>query len=250
MNQIVSLSGGKDSTAMLHMMLEKGEPIHSVVFFDTGWEFPQMYDHLDLIEQKTGIEIIKLKPEKSFLYWMLEHPIKSKKTGKVHRIGYGWPWPKRRWCTRGKMNVLYKYARNINEPIYCVGFAYDERHRCKNNSSVAKRHPLIEYRINEKMALEYCKKLGYLWDGLYDIFDRVSCFCCPLSVDRELIKLKKLRHHFPDLWDKMLTWDRKIQKNISEMGSSCKWGWFFQYYFLADIEKYLAARNKQLILSN
>ena len=31
-NNVVSLSGGKDSTAMLHMMLERGDDIHSVVF--------------------------------------------------------------------------------------------------------------------------------------------------------------------------------------------------------------------------
>jgi len=31
MNQIVSLSGGKDSTAMLLMMLEKGEQIDGIV---------------------------------------------------------------------------------------------------------------------------------------------------------------------------------------------------------------------------
>jgi len=29
-DQIVSFSGGKDSTAMLHMMLEHGEPISGV----------------------------------------------------------------------------------------------------------------------------------------------------------------------------------------------------------------------------
>lgn len=46
-SNIVSLSGGKDSTAMLLMMLERGEDIHSVVFFDTGWEFPEMHEHID-----------------------------------------------------------------------------------------------------------------------------------------------------------------------------------------------------------
>ena len=39
---VVSLSGGKDSTAMLLMLLERGEPVADVVFFDTGWEFPEM----------------------------------------------------------------------------------------------------------------------------------------------------------------------------------------------------------------
>ena len=43
---VISLSGGKDSTAMLLMMLERGEPIADIMFFDTGWEFPQMYEHL------------------------------------------------------------------------------------------------------------------------------------------------------------------------------------------------------------
>jgi len=62
MNNIISLSGGKDSTAMLLMMLERKEPIHSVVFSDTGWEFPAMYAHLDLLEKRTGVKIWRLQP--------------------------------------------------------------------------------------------------------------------------------------------------------------------------------------------
>ena len=38
----VSLSGGKDSTAMLLMMLEKEMPIDCVLWADTGMEFPEM----------------------------------------------------------------------------------------------------------------------------------------------------------------------------------------------------------------
>ncbi len=99
-NYIVSLSGGKDSTAMLHWMLEKGEPIHSVVFFDTGWEFPEMAAHIDLVKEKTGVEVVKLQPPKSFDYWMYDRKVKANKgemKGEVHRIGNGWPSPFRRW---------------------------------------------------------------------------------------------------------------------------------------------------------
>jgi len=39
---IVSFSGGKDSTAMLLMMLEKGIPVDRVICVDTTKEFPQM----------------------------------------------------------------------------------------------------------------------------------------------------------------------------------------------------------------
>ena len=49
---VVSLSGGKDSTALLLMMLEKNIPVHSAVFFDTGWEFPPMYEHIDKLERR------------------------------------------------------------------------------------------------------------------------------------------------------------------------------------------------------
>ena len=41
----VSLSGGKDSTAMLLLMIERGLPINTVLWADTGMEFPEMYDH-------------------------------------------------------------------------------------------------------------------------------------------------------------------------------------------------------------
>lgn len=42
----VSLSGGKDSTAMLLLMIERGMPIDMVLSADTGMEFPEMYEHL------------------------------------------------------------------------------------------------------------------------------------------------------------------------------------------------------------
>ena len=47
---IVSFSGGKDSTAMLLMMLQKNMPIDEIVFCDTGMEFPEMYDHIHAVE--------------------------------------------------------------------------------------------------------------------------------------------------------------------------------------------------------
>ena len=48
---IVSLSGGKDSTAMLLRLIEEGYPIDLILFCDTGLEFPQMYENLKRLEQ-------------------------------------------------------------------------------------------------------------------------------------------------------------------------------------------------------
>jgi len=43
---IVSFSGGKDSTAMLLRMLELKMPVDKIVFADTGFEFPELYDYI------------------------------------------------------------------------------------------------------------------------------------------------------------------------------------------------------------
>lgn len=43
---VASLSGGKDSTAMVLRLVEEQRPLDLVLFCDTGLEFPQMYDHV------------------------------------------------------------------------------------------------------------------------------------------------------------------------------------------------------------
>lgn len=42
----VSLSGGKDSTAMLLKMLEMGMQIDVVLFCETGLDFPEIEEHI------------------------------------------------------------------------------------------------------------------------------------------------------------------------------------------------------------
>ena len=68
---VASLSGGKDSTAMLLRMVEEGWPIDHILFCDTGLEFPEMYDHIDKLEAYIGIPITRLKAEKPFTYYFL-----------------------------------------------------------------------------------------------------------------------------------------------------------------------------------
>ena len=227
-NNIVSLSGGKDSTAMLLMMLERGESIHSAVFFDGGWEFPQMLEHIDRLEEYTGIKVTRLVADPTFDYWMYERPIVAKKgpmKGQVHRIGNGWPSGFRRWCTRQKVNAINRYNKTVENPVQCIGYADDEQKRVEKTTKACEpsgscmclyeldtkgrrvRFPLVEWGVTESAALEYCKARGFDWGGLYDHFHRVSCFCCPLQ---SLSELRKLRTHYPDLWAKMLDMDSKV----------------------------------------
>jgi len=217
MKNIISLSGGKDSTAMLLMMLERNEHIHSAVFFDTGWEFAEMLDHIDKLEKYTGVPFMRLKPLESFDYLMSEKPIRKRlKTGgygDVHRMGNGWPSMQRRWCTRIKINAINKYYGTQGGLVSCIGFAADEARRVPvvAQGKWETRYPLIEYDISEKEALRYCYDQGFNWGGLYEIFGRVSCFCCPLQ---RIGELRDLRTHRPELWERMLTMDKDQKRGF------------------------------------
>ena len=90
----VSLSGGKDSTCMLLMMIEKQMPIDVVLFADTGMEFPEMYGHLEQLEKhlqrERGLSITILRHPQGFEYLMFEEP-KQKAASIANRKQMGVP---------------------------------------------------------------------------------------------------------------------------------------------------------------
>ena len=55
---VCSLSGGKDSTAILLRLLEEKRPVDMILFCDTGLEFPDMYTHIDKLEKYIGRPIV------------------------------------------------------------------------------------------------------------------------------------------------------------------------------------------------
>ena len=99
-SNVVSLSGGKDSTAMLLMMLERNEDIADIVFFDTGWEHPEMYDHLEKLENYTGRKFTRLAPrlpigtnteKKPFDWIFADAPIVKRGTNGTPSTPIFWP---------------------------------------------------------------------------------------------------------------------------------------------------------------
>ena len=59
-------------------LLEEGRPVDVILFSDTGLEFPQMYEHLNQLEQYTGRTITRLKPPHSFETFFYEYSLKRK----------------------------------------------------------------------------------------------------------------------------------------------------------------------------
>ena len=109
---IVSLSGGKDSTAMLLRMLEEGMPVDIILFCDTGLEFEGMYRHIDKLEKYIGIPITRLKSQQPFEYLFFEHMPKRKNPELIGRKGYSWGGPRNRWCTAMlKTRIIDRYLR-------------------------------------------------------------------------------------------------------------------------------------------
>ena len=208
-----SFSGGKDSTAMVLRMIELGEQLDEVIYCDTTVDFPQMEDHIKKVREiieAHGIKFTTLRNKKTFEDMLYKIPVNSPKFGKMN--GYGWPNMAQRWCTVFlKTRIMDNYKKKMpGNVVTCVGLAADEIERTERASNQGQRWPLIEWGWTEKDALDYCKGLGYDWGGLYDHYDRVSCWCCPLQPVREMRTLWKF---YPELWAKLLEWQHEIDKN-------------------------------------
>ena len=200
---IVSLSGGKDSTAMLLRLLEENYPVDLILYCDTGLEFPEMYDHLRRLEEYIGLPIVKLRAAHDFEYYFYRYHPKRKNPALEQYDGMSWPGPKNRWCTAMlKTRIIQAYLKELKQHFHVweyIGIAADEEKRIKD-----KQYPLVEWAMTEKDCLAYCYKRGFGWGGLYDIFSHVSCWCCPLQ---SLSELRKLYEHFPHLWRQLEQWD-------------------------------------------
>lgn len=212
---VVSFSGGKDSTAMLLRMIEEKMPIDDILFCDTGLEFPEMIDHINKVEKYIERPITRIKSERNFMWYATEKPV-TRRTAKVSGIkpgdneyGYGWPNMFTRWCTSNlKTDVIKRYLQeliNKYEIVQYVGIASDEPKRIKEG----KRYPLVQWGMTEKECLQYCYNRGFNWNGIYDIWDRISCYCCPLQSLEDLRKLKKYR---PELWENLRRMDEALSK--------------------------------------
>src|SRR5262245_18130973 len=83
---ILSLSGGKDSTALAIYMRDR-VPEMEYVFCDTGEELTETYEYLDRLEVFFGKKINRLNPDRPFQHYL-----------QIYRGVL--PDARTRWCTR------------------------------------------------------------------------------------------------------------------------------------------------------
>ena len=216
----ISVSGGKDSSALLLLMIEKDMPIDCVLYADTTMEFPEMEAHIakldDLLYRERGIHITTLRHPHGFEWLMFDVPQQQKRA--IERriamgqplTGYGWPGMKVRWCTgQLKTHLMTKEVNRLKKEknaLHHIGIAADEAHRCKDDPQ--NRYPLVEWGITEAQALQICYGRGFDFGGLYEIYHRASCWCCPLQ---RIDELRKLRTHHPELWARLREMDNRAR---------------------------------------
>lgn len=230
MYYIASVSFGKDSLAMLLLILDYPEkyPLDEVIFFDWGMEFQAIYNNRDKIVpllNSKGIKFTELRYETSFMYNFCERPVEKKRGGQ--QLGYSWCGGLARWGTDRKESTIKKYYKTINDNIVeYVGIAADEEKRIPRAREKGQILPLVDFNMTESDALKYCFDNGYDWIEddveLYTILDRVSCWCCK---NKNLNELRQMYKYLPKYWKKLKEMQDKTflpYKNYKYKGKPCR----------------------------
>jgi len=219
---IASVSFGKDSLCMLFLLLVKGYPLDEVVFYDTGMEFQAIYNTRDailpLLAEK-GIKYTELKPKYDFCWKMFDKLVKNRDGSGFH-CGYSWCGGTCRWGTADKLAALDEYSESQNAIVY-IGIAADETMRIQKEREPYKRLPLVEWHMTEKECLELCYKRGFTWlEGdyrLYDLLDRVSCWCC---ANKNLKELRNIYWYLPAYFNRLKELQGRTDRPMKGAGKS------------------------------
>jgi len=182
---VVSISGGKDSTATLLALREAGIEDVVYVFADTGWEAQQTYDYLDELEHRLGVTIERVGVE----------------GGMVARAKYrnGFPARMQRWCTRElKLEPLKEFhewiaADRDAETVSVTGVRAGESTKRATFPAWDDDEtwdgyvwrPILHWTVEDVLAIHH--RHGVPINPLYHAgFERVGCWPCIFSAKDEV----------------------------------------------------------------
>ena len=204
---ILSLSGGKDSTALaLHMRKTHPDIEMEYVFCDTGSELEETYQYLNQVEAFLGKPIVRLNSKAGFDHWLSV-------------FGGYLPSPQMRWCTRQlKLKPFEEFIGDDNIVSY-VGIRADEdrvgyiTHKPNIMTVYPFNHDLIDYagvmRILEDSGIGLPPYLK--WGRTHS-----GCYFCFFQQPIEWVRL--LETH-PDQFDKA----QSFEKLSEDAGKTFTW---------------------------
>lgn len=192
---ILSLSGGKDSTALAIYMRERAPEIPmEYVFCDTGEELRETYEYLGRLEAYLGQTIVRLNPERPFSHYL-----------EIYRGVL--PDARTRWCTR--MLKLRPFERYVgDDPVVSyVGIRADENRQgyISSKPNITARYPFIEDGIKKDDVRRILDESGIGLPDYYAWRSRSGCYFCFFQQRNEWIGL--LDNH-PDLYEKAKSFEK------------------------------------------
>lgn len=192
---ILSLSGGKDSTALALYMRDR-VPQLEYVFCDTEKELVETYEYLERLEVFLGRSITRITPDVGF-----DDLLEQRRNFL--------PSPQVRWCTEYlKIKPFEKFIGDDPVVMY-IGIRADEQHRkgyISSKPNIRARFPFIEdgLRLPDIMHILESSQLGlpeyYKWRS------RSGCYFCFFQQRREWVGL--LETH-PHLFREAMKYERK-----------------------------------------
>ncbi len=191
---IISLSGGKDSSALAIYMRGRLESVE-YVFCDTGEELPETYEYLNKLEAFLGKKIIRLLPDKSFDDY-LRH---------IYRGVL--PDARTRWCTR--MLKIRPFERYVgSDPVInYIGIRADEDREgyVSHRPNLQAKYPFIEDGITKEDVNSILIESGLGYPEYYKWRSRSGCYFCFFQRRIEWIGL--FQHH-RKLYDKAMAYEK------------------------------------------
>lgn len=193
---ILSLSGGKDSTALAIYMRDR-IPDLEYVFCDTEKELPETYEYLEKLEVYLGKPITHLKHDGRGFDELL-----------LMRKGF-LPSPQVRWCT--ELLKIRPYERYLGEDI-CnsyIGIRADELYRkgyISTKPNIIPKYPFIEDGIRKEDVVRILDESGLGLPEYYKWRSRSGCYFCFFQQKIEWVGL--LENH-RDLYEKAIEYERE-----------------------------------------
>ncbi|GIV17515.1 MAG: phosphoadenosine phosphosulfate reductase [Armatimonadota bacterium] len=206
LRHILSLSGGKDSTALAVYMRDR-VPEMEYVFLDTGKELPETYEYIEKLEAYLGKRIERLNPDRPFDHWLLVY------NGVL-------PDPRSRWCTRKlKLEPFERYVGD-DPCVNYVGIRADEAQRkgyISTKPNIITRFPFVEDGITKEDVLRILEESGLGLPAYYRWRSRSGCFFCFFQQKVEWLGLWE---NHPDLFEEAA----KYEKVDTVTGERYTWG--------------------------
>lgn len=213
---ILSLSGGKDSSALAIYMRDRDtwrerlgrpfiEPAETIemeyVFCDTKEELQETYEYLDILEAFLGKRIVRLSDDRGFQHWLQVY-------------GNYLPSPNMRWCTRMlKLKPFEEYVGNDLVHSY-VGIRADENREgyISKKTNIIPIFPFKEDGITREDVIRILHESGASLPKYYEWRTRSGCYFCFFQRKAEWVGL--MEHH-PHLFERAKEYE-KLNKTTGE----------------------------------